>query len=151
MSYVGTHPNNEDPDPDGLEHEQRVALEEKAIALVLRKEPGLKLTPTNNPGFDLTEPGPNGQPSRWVEVKAMTGDLTGRPVGLSHTQFDWAREHHDAYWLYVVENASDPARARIVRIQDPAGKAQTFTFDHGWLSVAEVEDMVDSEPQAQEK
>jgi hypothetical protein len=28
---------------------------------------------------------------------------------------------------------------RIIRNQDPAGKARTFTFDHGWISVAETE------------
>ena len=35
-----------------------------------------------------------------------------------------------------VEHAGD-ATLRIVRIQDPAGKARTFTFDHGWTDVAE--------------
>jgi len=30
------------------------------------------------------------------------------------------------------------ASRRIVPIQDPAGKARTFTFDHGWLDVANV-------------
>ena len=37
--------------------------------------------------------------------------------------------------LYVVENAhtDDP---HLVRIQDPAGKGETFTFDKGWLEVA---------------
>ncbi|MBA2084695.1 hypothetical protein DMTZ50_0500 [Dehalococcoides mccartyi] len=143
ISYIGVHPNNEDADPDGLMHEQRIALEDKAIAMVLRKEPRLKRMPTNNPGFDLIELGLNGQPNRWIEVKAMTGDLTGRPVGLSHVQFEWAREHRNAYWLYVVENASDSAITRILRIQDPAGKAHTFTFDHGWLSVAETADLAD--------
>lgn len=143
ISYIGVHPNNEDPDPDGLMHEQRIALEDKAIAMVLRKEPRLKRMPTNNPGFDLIELGLNGQPNRWIEVKAMTGDLTGRSVGLSHVQFECAREHRNAYWLYVVENASDSAITRILRIQDPAGKAHTFTFDHGWLSVAETADLAD--------
>ena len=27
----------------------------------------------------------------------------------------------------------------IVRIQDPAGRARTFTFDHGWIDVADVD------------
>ena len=56
-------------------------------------------------------------------------------MGLSRVQFEWAREHGDAYWLYVVERAgTDEAQA--VRIQDPAGKAMTFTFDYGWRAVA---------------
>jgi hypothetical protein len=44
--------------------------------------------------------------------------------------------HGAAYRLYVVEHAGQHD-GRIVRIQDPAGKARTFTFDHGWLSVAD--------------
>ena len=35
---------------------------------------------------------------------------------------------------------------RIVRIQDPAGTARTFTFDRGWISIAEVRS--EREPQS---
>lgn len=137
ISYLGVHPTDgEERDADGLNYEARMALEEKAIALILSYEGNLIRTKTHNPGFDLFEPGPNGQPLRWVEVKAMTGCLHDRPVGMSRPQFECAREHGEYYWLYVVEHASTP-NARIVRIQDPAGKAQTFTFDHGWSSIAE--------------
>ncbi len=73
---------------------------------------------------------------RWVEVKAMTGGLANRPVGMSHTQFDFAREKGDAYWLYVVEHATTPERTRVLRINNPAGLARTFTVDHGWVSFA---------------
>ncbi len=68
----------------------------------------------------------------------MTASLDHRPVGLSRTQVDCAREHGENYWLYAVERAGTN-QARIVRIQDPAGKAHTFTFDHGWLNVAKVD------------
>jgi hypothetical protein len=95
--------------------------------------------PPNTAGFDLVERGPDSEPVRWVEVKAMTGDFHSRPVGLSHTQFDHAREHGSRYWLYVVEYADASEKTRIVRIQDPAGKARTFTFDKGWLSVADTD------------
>ena len=113
-------------------------LEAQAIAHILEREPKWQRTPTNNPGFDLIELGAAGSAARWCEVKAMTGSLRDRPVGLSHTQFDCAREHGQAYWLYVVERAG-AKDARIVRIQDPAGKARTFTFDHGWLDIAAVD------------
>jgi len=112
-------------------------LESSAIDLILGFEPQLQRTPMNNPGFDLFEPGPNGQPVRWVEVKAMSGSFHDRPATMSHTQFDFAREHGDAYWLYVIERAGTE-QAQIIRIQNPSGKAQTFTFDHGWLAVADV-------------
>ena len=114
-----------------------MAVEEKAIQFILKNEPQLYRTPANNPGYDLFKE-EDGQIVRWVEVKAMTGSLNDRPVGLSHTQFEYAREHKEAYWLYVVEHAESPDEARIVRIQDPAGKAWTFTFDRGWLNVADI-------------
>jgi len=69
----------------------------------------------------------------------MTGTLEDRPVGLSHTQFDLAREKGEAYWLYVVECATDTAHARVLRIQNPAGHARTFTFDYGWSEIAITE------------
>ena len=137
ISYVGTHPEDEDPDPDGLDQSIRMALEAKAIDLIVASEPKLQRTPAFNPGFDLFEVGVDGQPVRWVEVKAMTGGLRDRPVGLSHTQFVCAQERGSSYWLYVVEHAGADS-ARIVRMQDPAGKARTFTFDHGWLNIADV-------------
>lgn len=68
----------------------------------------------------------------------MTGGLADRAVGLSRKQFDFAAERGDAYWLYVVERAGTDM-ARIVRIQNPVGKARTFTFDRGWLDIAEVD------------
>jgi hypothetical protein len=136
ISYVGTHPDDEEPDPDGLDQAARMALEEKAIAFILQSEPQLQRTPAHNPGFDLFEPAADGQAARWVEVKAMTGSLNDRPVGLSRKQFECAQMHGAAYRLYVVEHAGQHD-GRIVRIQDPAGKARTFTFDHGWLSVAD--------------
>ena len=138
ISYVATHPEDEEPDPDGLDQPARMALEAKSIEFILSIETGWERTPTHNPGFDLYETGPDDRPTRWCEVKAMTGSLTDRPVGLSRTQFDCARQHGDAYWLYVVEQAGTND-ARIVRIQDPAGHARTFTFDHGWLDIAEVD------------
>jgi len=141
VSYLAVHPDDEGPDPDGLEHEQRMALEEKAVQMILQHEPGLQRMPANTPGFDLVEPGPNGEPVRWVEVKAMTSDLHSRPVGLSRVQFECARDQGDHYWLYVVEHADCPEKARTVRIQDPAGKARTFTFDHGWLGVADIDEV----------
>jgi len=138
VSYVGAHPEDGEPDPDGLDQMARMALEAHAIDLILSREADWQRTPTHNPGFDLVEVGADGQPVRWCEVKAMTGRLADRPVGLSHTQFEWAREHGEAYWLYVVECAGTD-EARLVRIRHPAGKARTFTFDHGWLDVAETD------------
>lgn len=138
ISYVGTHPDDDSHDPDGLDQAARMQIEGRAIDLIIGLEPSLRRTPEGNPGFDLFEADSGGKQIRWVEVKSMTGTLTNRPVGLSHTQFDYAREKGDAYWLYVVEHAADPAQARVLRIQNPVGHARTFTFDHGWSEIAQT-------------
>ena len=111
----------------------------RAIDLILSREPEWRRTRTHNPGFDLYQGDERSGGTRWCEVKAMTGTLADRPVGLSRTQFDCAREHGKAYWLYVVESAGTDD-ASLTRIQDPAGRAKTFTFDHGWREVAEADD-----------
>lgn len=139
ISYVGTHPDDDDTDPDGLDQAERMQIEGGAIDLIIGLEPTLRRTPEGNPGFDLFEADSGGRQIRWVEVKSMTGTLADRPVGLSHTQFDCAREKGDAYWLYVVEHATDPTQARVLRIQNPVGHARTFTFDHGWSQIALTE------------
>jgi len=113
-------------------------IEASAIDMILRQEPTLRRTPEGNPGFDLFEADFGGQQIRWVEVKSMTGAMTDRPVGLSHPQFDLARAKGDAYWLYVVEYARNPSRARLLKIRNPAGLARTFTFDQGWAQVAQT-------------
>ena len=137
ISYVAVRPEDGEPDPDNLDHESRMELEAKAIAFILVLEPDWQRTPPNTAGYDLEKvTGAEGR--RLCEVKAMRGSLENRPVGLSRTQFDFARKHGESYWLYVVEYAGDDGEARIVRIQDPVGKARSFTFDRGWREVAEA-------------
>lgn len=138
ISYVAVNLDDEDVDPDGLDQATRMALEAKAIDFIIAREPRWQRTNTHNPGFDLVDPGERETQSRWCEVKAMTETLQDRPVGLSHTQFKYAQAHGDAFWLYIVERAGHSPR--IVRIQDPAGKARTFTFDRGWLNIASLDD-----------
>jgi hypothetical protein len=148
ISYLGTHPDDEEPDPDGLDQATRMKIEDQAISLIISLESGLHRTPDGNPGFDLFAANEDGQPVRWVEVKSMTGSLENRPVGLSRTQFDYARAKGDAYWLYVVEYATDTAKARVLRIQNPVGHARTFTFDKGWSQIAKTDLQESSHPKA---
>ena len=133
ISYVEVGREIGGDDPDGLAHEERMKLEEVAILLILDREHEWRRTDPGRPGYDLFRD-EKGQRS-WCEVKAMKGDLRDRPVTLSRTQFEYARKQRESYWLYVVERAGSED-ARIVRIQDPVGKAKTFTFDKGWLDVA---------------
>ena len=116
-------------------------IEACAIDLIIGLEPALHRTPEGNPGFDLFEVDRSGGQIRWVEVKSMTGSLEDHPVGLSHTQFNYAREKGDAYWLYIVEYTTDPTKARLLKIQNPVSRARTFTFDHGWREIASSEDV----------
>ena len=139
ISYVGTHPDDDGSDSDGLDQTERMQIERCAIDLILGQEATLRRTPEGNPGYDLFEADSSGRQIRWVEVKAMTGTLEDHPVGLSHTQFDYARAKGDAYWLYVVERATDPKNARVLRIRNPVAHARTFTFDHGWIQIAQTE------------
>jgi hypothetical protein len=136
ISYVGAHPDAEEDDPDGLNHSQRMNIEAAAIKHILEAEPHLHTTEAGNAGFDLLEKDAGNRPARWIEVKAMTGSLEHRAVTLSNTQFEHALQKREAYWLYVVEFATAPERRRILRIQDPAGNAKSFTFDKGWEEVA---------------
>lgn len=136
ISYVGTHPNDENLASDGIDQAKRMQIEAAAIDFIIDLEPALCRTPEGNPGFDLYEVDCCDNPTRWVEVKSMTGCLEDRPVGLSHTQFDYAREKGDSYWLYIVEFATDPTKTRLLKIHNPVSQARTFTFDHGWREVA---------------
>jgi len=142
ISYVAVEATDEDAgESDGLDQGERMALEARAIALILEREPAWLRTPPGNRGFDLvqTEDGtPSGRPTRWCEVKAIRASLDKHPVGLSKAQFEFAAKLGDAAWLYVVERA-DGEDVCILRIQDPAGRAKTFTFDEGWRKVAQVE------------
>jgi hypothetical protein len=122
-----------------LDHAKRLALENRAIEFIRSREPMLKAMPAGNKGFDLIETDANDEPERWIEVKAMKGCLEDRSVGLSSVQFEFARQHGEQYWLYVVEYAGDPERSRIVKINDPAGRAGTFTFDEGWIAIADLD------------
>ncbi len=117
------------------EHERRMGIEAAAIALIRDLEPSLKQTPPNNPGFDLYEAEEGGAPSRWVEVKALADAWDSHPANLTPTQFDMARAKGEAYWLYVVEHVGTD-QATVIRINNPAGRASTYTFDKGWRVVA---------------
>lgn len=138
ISYVGAHPYDNGADPDGLDQATRMQIEGHGIGIIIGFEPKLRRTSDGNPGFDLYEADSSGRYIRWVEVKSMTGSLENRPVGLSRIQFECAREKGDAYWLYVVEHASNPERARVLRIQNPISHAKTFTFDRGWSEIAQT-------------
>ena len=127
MAYPQAYPSNK-------ENRQ---IEAKAIDFIRKKEPEkIWLSPEdpNNPGFDLYRADRNGKTIAWCEVKSLSKSLNR--VSLSHTEFDFARKKGKRYWLYIVENVErgDPA---LIRINDPARKAEGFTYGRAWRDVAE--------------
>jgi len=127
---------------DGTEEqEKREEVDVAAIDYVVAKERDDGRAPEvmshTNPGFDVDSRDANGRTLRYIEVKGLGGEWGERGVTMSKTQFDFAREHKDQSWLYVVEFACDPRRQKLWRIQDPASTANKFGFDHGWRNVGD--------------
>jgi hypothetical protein len=72
-----------------------------------------------------------------IEVKGVRGPWTRQGVALSRRQFEAAQQYGDRYWLYVVEFADDPPRARVHPIHNPFAKINQFWFDSGWRQLAD--------------
>ena len=134
-SYVAVHQDGPGDPDERIEHEQRMRIEEAAVEFILQLEPDWRRTPTNNPGFDLYRADEAGDPVQWCEVKSLRGAWSDQPVTMTRNQFDLAREKRDAFWLYVVDHAASEER-RLYAIQDPAGRAELFSFDRGWDSIS---------------
>lgn len=119
-------------------NEENREVEAKAIAFILREEKGkgwqCPQNP-NNPGFDLYQMDRRGRIICWCEVKGLSGKFSR--VSLTRTEFEEACKRGERYWLYIVENAASK-QPNLIRIKDPAGKAERFTYRHpAWRSVAE--------------
>jgi Domain of unknown function (DUF3883)/Protein of unknown function (DUF3684) len=145
ISYVV--PNGHSPShSDSGSHEQRLrdAAGEAGVDLVIEhletelRGSGARIEkmPAKNKGYDILVRDANGEPHRYIEVKATAGAWGLRGVGLTEPQFSLAREERERYWLYVVEHLYQ-AEARLWWIRDPAGRVTYFHYDHGWQSAAE--------------
>ena len=97
------------------------------------REPDMKAG--NNPGFDILSTDSAGV-ERYIEVKSTGGAWDSMGVALTPTEFEFAKNRGDTYWLYVVEYA-DTDGARLHTICDPAGKVSQFFFDGNWRGVGE--------------
>ncbi|MDP2313863.1 MAG: DUF3883 domain-containing protein [Pseudomonadota bacterium] len=97
----------------------------------------LKETPDGHPGFDLARLRQDGEPERVIEVKGLIGAWDGRGVGLRPAQARAAWDLDDRYWVYVVEHATDPVRARVHAIHNPIKRTTSFQLDGGWRVCAE--------------
>jgi len=96
--------------------------------------------PHNNPGFDVISVTPDGNTTKYIEVKGIDGPWTEDGVPLSPTQFIFGQRHEkspgEEFWLYVVEYAKDEERFRVYPIPNPTSQVTQFRFDSGWREMA---------------
>ena len=123
------------PDVHPSEHNNR-EVEAKAIAFIQQKEKDWQRPDNpNNPGFDLYQTDRRGRINLWCEVKSLSGKFAS--VSLTHTEFKEALKRGKRYWLYIVENVGSEDVV-LIKINDPAGKAERFTYRHpAWQRAAE--------------
>ena len=125
------------PEAQPSDHDNR-EVEAKAIAFILdlEKNKGWQRPDNpNNPGFDLYQTDRRGRVNLWCEVKSLSGKFSS--VSLTHTEFKEALKRGKRYWLYIVENVGSDDVV-LIKINDPAGKAERFTYRHpAWQRAAE--------------
>ena len=128
------------PSPDAGANRE---VEEKALKFIQEKEKSWRRPAnSNNKGFDLyqTESGrKNGKIIQWCEVKSLSGKFNR--VSLTKAEFECAQEHGENYWLYIVENVAlldQGGEPNLIRIQNPAGKAERFSYGNSdWSKAAQ--------------
>ncbi len=126
------------------EHNLAVEFVARAAVCTYEKERGriAKQMAQTNPGYDITSHDPLTGEDRIIEVKGIMGEWNQTGVGLSRTQFSNAQDCGDRYWLYVVENVSNPDHVCIHPIRNPAMQVTSFMFDGNWREAA-TDEMAD--------
>ena len=112
-----------------------------AIELVCASERALGRNPTltarPHPAYEM-QIGELGDPNvRFIRVIGLDGAWDRIPVVLAAKHYNAAQTFSRNFWLYVVEHALAPARAKIHRIQDPVRRVGRFVFDHRWCVQSE--------------
>jgi hypothetical protein len=145
ISYIYVTPEESDETrgdstEDGDASRNRSAVDEAGIRIVLDYERAEGRVPKQmaqtHPGFDILSSTAAGEIARYIEVKSISAEWSDLGVTLSQPQFTAAQTLKDKFWLYVVARANS-AEPRLIRIQNPAQLARSFTFDSGWEAVAE--------------
>jgi hypothetical protein len=143
LSYVVSDDYSSAERDDSLEAEDGADDETGAAAVeaVLEFETFQGRSPIEqdhyNPGFDVESKDDSGA-RRLIEVKGIDGDWNEAGVKLSRRQYRFAQEHPEEFWLYVVENARDPARRRVRPLWNPFLRVDGYFFDHEWQKACEV-------------
>ncbi len=145
LSYVEPQTDeHQNVQEKGEESPRLRAIGERGIEIVKaferaqgREPEDVNVDNPNNPGFDIKSFDPETGKTRYIEVKALTGDWDGRnPARMTKTEFEMAYERGDNAWLYVVELVESDS-PHIYCIQAPVQKIDRYCFDHGWQKVSE--------------
>lgn len=123
---------------------QRMEIGEKAVERVYdferRSNRIPKIMPHPNPGYDMESYSQDTTTIlRYIEIKGLFGDWDVNGVSISPTQLDFAQQHPDTYWLYVVENVFDDELYRVYPILNPASRITEYRFDNGWKSLKDID------------
>ncbi len=141
-SYVEPQGSRQDSDKQSDRTETIKTIESAAVEFVMEHERrfgrvvrDLNVDAHNNRGHDLVSYLPDGTDERYIEVKGVAGAWGQRGVMVTPAQFEFALQHRDKAWLYVIEHAlSEP---KLHCIQDFAHRVWRFGFDEGWRDIAE--------------
>ncbi len=122
--------------------ERRTKIGQMGVDLVMKFEKDAGRQPTDmetiqvhHPGYDIKSVDQQGQ-TRYIEVKSFSGIWDSQnPAQLTKTEFETAQDLGSAFWLYIVERV-ESEDAHIIRIQNPAHRADHFLFDHEWMKLA---------------
>ena len=125
---------HEEEAPERKAHRRRVDQAAIQRALQFERDQGRKCDemPHSNKGYDIESFLPDGQLARYIEVKGISGAWSEYGVPVSRSQYQKALREKAGFWLYVVEFALEPNRARVYAIQNPADLVEEYWFDGGW-------------------
>jgi len=95
----------------------------------------VKRMPEGNAGYDLEVINPESGELYYIEVKSVAFQWSELGVGISVSQYEFAREKGDSFILAIVDNLanvhSDP-----IYIINPVALITEYRFDHMWSKVS---------------
>jgi len=147
VTYVG-HDELDEVELEKRERAESKAKEtgDKAEKWIVQHESGrgrkVRRMPPNNPGYDIESVDPKTGEIAYIEVKGTEELWDSYGVTITPTQYKFAKEHGDSFWLYVVENINS-ASPQVYRIKNPVGRINMYAFDYGWRSLVEDENRRD--------
>lgn len=138
-TYVTPRDEEKDQEPPERQ-ERRRRVDQAAVQRVLQfereRDRRPREMPHSNEGYDIESFAGSGKLERLIEVKGLSGAWTDYGVPMSRSQFRKALKEGPTCWLYVVEFALEPNRARVYAISDPAELVDEYWFDGGWRELA---------------